>query len=212
MRALVIMNNGGGWEITSIDNPSSQPVVQDPATKNHSWQRLLGNHVCSRETVCHGLVKGPAFQFGIHFMQRIAVPMIGGMVSSTLLTLIAVPAIFALAESTMQRAVSRSVMWITAPWKACAIGTSSASSTSSRLKRIWPTPALWSKSVRTWFGTHEAVKLRRNGRLHGARDGSQIPRHGFPRLPREHARRVNHPFGRHRRIFRSAAWAEIKRL
>jgi hypothetical protein len=27
------MNNGGGREITSIDNPSSQTVVQDPATK-----------------------------------------------------------------------------------------------------------------------------------------------------------------------------------
>ena len=33
VRALVIMNNGGGREITSIDNPFSQMVVQDPATK-----------------------------------------------------------------------------------------------------------------------------------------------------------------------------------
>jgi Cu(I)/Ag(I) efflux system membrane protein CusA/SilA len=31
-------------------------------------------------------------------MQRIAVPMIGGMVSSTLLTLIVIPAIYALAK------------------------------------------------------------------------------------------------------------------
>jgi hypothetical protein len=33
VRALVIMNNGGGREITSIDNPSSQTVVQNPETK-----------------------------------------------------------------------------------------------------------------------------------------------------------------------------------
>jgi Cu(I)/Ag(I) efflux system membrane protein CusA/SilA len=33
-------------------------------------------------------------------MQRIAVPMIGGMVSSTLLTLIVIPAIYAVAKGT----------------------------------------------------------------------------------------------------------------
>lgn len=31
-RALVIMNNGGGGEITAIDNPKSESVVVDPAT------------------------------------------------------------------------------------------------------------------------------------------------------------------------------------
>ncbi len=36
-------------------------------------------------------------------MQRIAVPMIGGMVSSTLLTLIVIPAIYALTESARLR-------------------------------------------------------------------------------------------------------------
>ena len=35
---------------------------------------------------------------GSEIMQRIAVPMIGGMVSSTLLTLIVIPAIFALVK------------------------------------------------------------------------------------------------------------------
>jgi len=35
---------------------------------------------------------------GSEIMQRIAVPMIGGMISSTLLTLIVIPAIFALVE------------------------------------------------------------------------------------------------------------------
>ncbi len=36
---------------------------------------------------------------GSEIMQRIAVPMIGGMVSSTILTLIVIPAIYALAKS-----------------------------------------------------------------------------------------------------------------
>jgi Cu(I)/Ag(I) efflux system membrane protein CusA/SilA len=40
---------------------------------------------------------------GSEVMQRIAVPMIGGMVSSTLLTLIVIPAIFALAEGARMR-------------------------------------------------------------------------------------------------------------
>jgi len=35
---------------------------------------------------------------GAEIMQRIAVPMIGGMISSTLLTLIVIPAIFGLAK------------------------------------------------------------------------------------------------------------------
>jgi Cu(I)/Ag(I) efflux system membrane protein CusA/SilA len=37
---------------------------------------------------------------GSEVMQRIAVPMIGGMVSSTLLTLIVIPAIYALVKQT----------------------------------------------------------------------------------------------------------------
>ena len=36
---------------------------------------------------------------GAEVMQRIAVPMIGGMVSSTLLTLIVIPAIYAVVKS-----------------------------------------------------------------------------------------------------------------
>ena len=36
---------------------------------------------------------------GAEVMQRIAVPMIGGMVSSTLLTLIVIPAIYALVKA-----------------------------------------------------------------------------------------------------------------
>ena len=40
---------------------------------------------------------------GSEVMQRIAVPMIGGMVSSTLLTLIVIPAIFALIEGAKLR-------------------------------------------------------------------------------------------------------------
>ena len=44
---------------------------------------------------------------GSEVMQRIAVPMIGGMVSSTLLTLIVIPAIFALVEGTRMRFASR---------------------------------------------------------------------------------------------------------
>lgn len=35
---------------------------------------------------------------GSEVMQRVAVPMIGGMVSSTVLTLVVIPAIFALVE------------------------------------------------------------------------------------------------------------------
>src|SRR5207244_10097563 len=42
---------------------------------------------------------------GSEIMQRIAVPMIGGMVSSTLLTLIVIPAIYALVKgATLERA------------------------------------------------------------------------------------------------------------
>jgi copper/silver efflux system protein len=37
---------------------------------------------------------------GSEIMQRIAVPMIGGMISSTLLTLIVIPAIYALVKGT----------------------------------------------------------------------------------------------------------------
>ena len=40
---------------------------------------------------------------GSEVMQRIAVPMIGGMVSSTILTLVVIPAIFALVEGTRMR-------------------------------------------------------------------------------------------------------------
>jgi Cu(I)/Ag(I) efflux system membrane protein CusA/SilA len=43
---------------------------------------------------------------GSEVMQRIAVPMIGGMVSSTLLTLIVIPAIFALVEGTRIRSAT----------------------------------------------------------------------------------------------------------
>ena len=38
-------------------------------------------------------------QAGSEIMQRIAVPMIGGMISSTLLTLIVIPAVFDLLKS-----------------------------------------------------------------------------------------------------------------
>ena len=44
---------------------------------------------------------------GSEVMQRIAVPMIGGMVSSTLLTLVVIPAIFALVEGARMRNLSR---------------------------------------------------------------------------------------------------------
>ncbi len=40
---------------------------------------------------------------GAEVMQRIAVPMIGGMVSSTVLTLIVIPAIYAVVKSTSLR-------------------------------------------------------------------------------------------------------------
>jgi copper/silver efflux system protein len=40
---------------------------------------------------------------GAEVMQRIAVPMIGGMVSSTLLTLIVIPAIYAVAKAAVFR-------------------------------------------------------------------------------------------------------------
>ena len=43
---------------------------------------------------------------GAEVMQRIAVPMIGGMVSSTLLTLIVIPAIYALVKGMNLRAAS----------------------------------------------------------------------------------------------------------
>jgi Cu(I)/Ag(I) efflux system membrane protein CusA/SilA len=46
---------------------------------------------------------------GSEVMQRIAVPMIGGMVSSSLLTLIVIPAIFALVEGTRMHFASRKV-------------------------------------------------------------------------------------------------------
>ena len=44
---------------------------------------------------------------GSEVMQRIAVPMIGGMVSSTVLTLVVIPAIFALVEGARMRNLSR---------------------------------------------------------------------------------------------------------
>jgi Cu(I)/Ag(I) efflux system membrane protein CusA/SilA len=43
---------------------------------------------------------------GSEVMQRIAVPMIGGMVSSTLLTLIVIPAIYALIKGMELRALT----------------------------------------------------------------------------------------------------------
>jgi Cu(I)/Ag(I) efflux system membrane protein CusA/SilA len=42
---------------------------------------------------------------GSEIMQRIAVPMIGGMISSTLLTLIVIPAIYALVKGATLRRV-----------------------------------------------------------------------------------------------------------
>jgi Cu(I)/Ag(I) efflux system membrane protein CusA/SilA len=41
---------------------------------------------------------------GAEVMQRIAVPMIGGMVSSTLLTLIVIPAVYAVVKGASMRA------------------------------------------------------------------------------------------------------------
>jgi Cu(I)/Ag(I) efflux system membrane protein CusA/SilA len=53
---------------------------------------------------------------GSEVMQRIAVPMIGGMVSSTILTLVVIPAIFALVEDWRLRRSSRiSTMRAAAP-------------------------------------------------------------------------------------------------
>jgi copper/silver efflux system protein len=43
---------------------------------------------------------------GAEVMQRIAVPMIGGMVSSTLLTLIVIPAIYAFVKGMRLRSVA----------------------------------------------------------------------------------------------------------
>jgi Cu(I)/Ag(I) efflux system membrane protein CusA/SilA len=42
---------------------------------------------------------------GSEIMQRIAVPMIGGMVSSTLLTLIVIPAIYALVKGARRKRI-----------------------------------------------------------------------------------------------------------
>jgi Cu(I)/Ag(I) efflux system membrane protein CusA/SilA len=52
---------------------------------------------------------------GSEVMQRIAVPMIGGMVSSTVLTLVVIPAIFALVEGARMRNVSRQKANILSP-------------------------------------------------------------------------------------------------
>jgi Cu(I)/Ag(I) efflux system membrane protein CusA/SilA len=43
---------------------------------------------------------------GAEVMQRIAVPMIGGMVSSTLLTLIVIPAIYAVVKGVALRSLA----------------------------------------------------------------------------------------------------------
>jgi len=48
---------------------------------------------------------------GSEVMQRIAVPMIGGMVSSTLLTLIVIPAIYAVVKGVPLRTGSAAVRW-----------------------------------------------------------------------------------------------------
>jgi Cu(I)/Ag(I) efflux system membrane protein CusA/SilA len=48
---------------------------------------------------------------GSEVMQRIAVPMIGGMVSSTLLTLIVIPAIYAVVKGVSWRPGSAAVRW-----------------------------------------------------------------------------------------------------
>ena len=58
---------------------------------------------------------------GSEVMQRIAVPMIGGMVSSTLLTLIVIPAIFALVEGARMRFAKRE------PGRSCPAGPTSSS-------------------------------------------------------------------------------------
>jgi len=44
---------------------------------------------------------------GSEVMQRIAVPMIGGMISSTILTLVVIPAVYALVRSTQVRRQAR---------------------------------------------------------------------------------------------------------
>jgi Cu(I)/Ag(I) efflux system membrane protein CusA/SilA len=47
---------------------------------------------------------------GSEVMQRIAVPMIGGMVSSTLLTLLVIPAIYGLVKGWQLTAASESIL------------------------------------------------------------------------------------------------------
>ena len=51
----------------------------------HLFQRAFGHHLAPVDAGA-----------GAEIMQRIAVPMIGGMVSSTLLTLIVIPAVYAI--------------------------------------------------------------------------------------------------------------------
>ena len=53
---------------------------------------------------------------GAEVMQRIAVPMIGGMVSSTLLTLVVIPAIYAVVKGLALRSSLASDMTILKPW------------------------------------------------------------------------------------------------
>ena len=58
---------------------------------------------------------------GSEIMQRIAVPMIGGMISSTLLTLIVIPAIFGLVKG-FRAGVWNNVLWRGAYARAIASG------------------------------------------------------------------------------------------
>jgi Cu(I)/Ag(I) efflux system membrane protein CusA/SilA len=54
---------------------------------------------------------------GSEIMQRIAVPMVGGMVSSTVVTLIVIPAIYSLLKgaAATRRAVDRKALTLTNP-------------------------------------------------------------------------------------------------
>ena len=64
---------------------------------------------------------------GAEVMQRIAVPMIGGMVSSTLLTLIVIPAIYAVVKTaslpSRYAEAARNAGWLPPSHKAAGSGT-----------------------------------------------------------------------------------------
>lgn len=81
------------WHSLSLDAPGSQRIMSGAV------ERVRPKMMTVRAIMAGLLPIMWSHGTGAEVMQRIAVPMIGGMASSTLLTLIVIPAIYAVAKT-----------------------------------------------------------------------------------------------------------------